>query len=100
MTRVHDNPALQRYEILVDDEVAGFADYQKTDTMIALTHTEIDSRFEGQGMGGTLVRYALDDVRKQGLKAQPVCSYVEAWMTRHPEYQDLDYRASSGGATD
>ena len=100
MTQVQDNPELHRYEIMADDGLAGFADYQKTDTMVVFTHTEIDARFKGQGMGGTLVRHALDDVRRQGLKALPVCSYVEGWMNRHPDYQDLNYRASSSAETD
>ena len=50
-----------------------------------LTHTEVETRFEGQGLGGELVRQALEDIRSQGLPVLPTCPLVQQWMTRHPE---------------
>lgn len=83
--RVVDNPEQHRYEMLIDGERAGFAAYQKTGELIVLTHTEVETRFEGQGLGGELVRQALDDIRSQGLPVLPTCPFVQQWMTRHPE---------------
>ena len=97
---VADDPAEQRYEITVDGAVMGFAAYQRTDEMIVFTHTEIDPAAPGQGLGGKLVRAALDDVRRQGLKALPICPFVQEWIRRHPDYADLDYRAPKGRVTD
>ena len=94
-TEVHDSPEQQRYEIVRDGEVLGFAAYQKTDQLVVFTHTEIDPALEGQGAGGTLVRAALDDVRRQGLRVLPICPFVHGWMARHPDYADLDYRSDS-----
>lgn len=91
---VQDNTERTRYEATRDGEVLGFADYIRTPDSLVFTHTEIDPRFEGQGVGGTLVRAALDDVRAQGLLALPTCPFVEAWMARHPDYADLDYRSA------
>ena len=53
------------------------------------THTEIDPDAEGSGLGGTLVRGALDDVRQKGGRVVPRCSFVRGWIERHPEYGDL-----------
>ena len=36
-----------------------------------------------------LVRAALAHAREQGLKVRPLCSYVQAYMRRHPEVQSL-----------
>ena len=36
-----------------------------------------------------LVRAALAHTREQGLKVRPLCSYVQAYMRRHPEVQSL-----------
>lgn len=83
-----------RYELVRDGEVVGFAGYQKTDEIIVLTHTEVDPELSGQGIGGKLVRGVLDHVRELGLKVLPVCPFVEGWMAKHPDYQDLDYRSS------
>jgi predicted GNAT family acetyltransferase len=101
MTTVRDNPTEHRYEIHDDaDAVLGFAAYQKTDELIVFTHTEVDPATEGQGVGGQLVRGALDHVRTLGLPVLPVCPFVQGWMGRHPDYADLDYRRSGKKSAD
>ena len=88
-TTVTDNAERERYEIHVDGSLAGFAEYRgHTDTR-TFTHTEIDERFEGQGVGSRLVHDALEDARRQGLKVIPMCPFVKAYMSRHPETLDL-----------
>ena len=61
--------------------------------MVVFTHTEVLPAHEGEGVGSTLVRHALDDVRSRGLKALAVCPFVLGWIRRHPEYADLEYRS-------
>jgi hypothetical protein len=86
---VTDNAERERYEIHVDGSLAGFAEYRgHTDTR-TFTHTEVDERFEGQGVGSRLVHDALEDARRQGLKVIPMCPFVKAYMGRHPETLDL-----------
>jgi uncharacterized protein len=99
-TKVVDVPDRQRYEIVRDDSVLGYAAYQKTDQLVVFTHTEVDSSVEGQGVGGQLVRGALDHVRSLGLPVLPICPFVHAWMSRHPDYIDLDYRRPPSRVTD
>jgi uncharacterized protein len=86
---VRDNPAEQRYEIWVDGEPAGFARYQRMGDDLALTHTEIDVRFEGQGLGSALARSILDSLREAGTKVLPYCPFVRGYIDHHPEYLDL-----------
>ena len=81
-------------------QTLGFAAYQKANRLIVLTHTEIEPGLEGQGIGGLLLRGALDDVRSQGLPVLPLCPFVQAWMGRHQEYLDLDYRHPVSRVTD
>lgn len=97
---VVDVPDRQRYEIRRGDEVLGFAAYDKSESLIVFTHTEVDPALEGQGVGGQLVREALDHVRTLGLPVLPICPFVQAWMARHPDYADLDYRRPSSRVTD
>ncbi|WP_019608246.1 GNAT family N-acetyltransferase [Nocardiopsis sp. CNS-639] len=94
-TDVVDVRDRKRYEIRVDGEVAGFAEYILTDDMVTFTHTEIDPAHEGRGLGGTLVRGALDDVRPRGLMVLPLCPFVKGWIQRHPDYTDLVYRSAA-----
>jgi len=98
--QVVDVPHRQRYEIVRDDVVLGYAAYQRTDQLIVFTHTEVDPSVEGQGIGGQLVAGALDHVRTLGQPVLPICPFVQAWMARHPEYADLDYRRPTSNVTD
>lgn len=86
---VADNPERERYEIRVGEELAGFTQYRLRPGLIAFVHTEIDERFEGQGLGGRLIAFALDDVRARELAALPFCPFVSAYIQRHPEHVDL-----------
>ncbi|KRF34080.1 GNAT family N-acetyltransferase [Nocardioides sp. Soil805] len=99
-TEVVDVRERQRYEARRDGAVLGHAAYQETDQLVVFTHTEVDPSLEGQGIGGLLVRGALDNVRRRGLAVLPICPFVQAWMTRHPDYADLDYRSPGSTVTD
>ena len=99
-TEVVDVPDGHRYEIRRDGRVLGHAAYQKTDELIVFTHTEVDPALEGQGIGGQLVRGALDDVRTLGIRVLPICPFVQSWMARHREYAELDYRRPDSRVTD
>ena len=85
-----NNEAEHRYEAYVDGELAGEAYYERDDKRIVFTHTEVDDRFEGQGVGSALARFALDDVRAEGThRVVPRCPFIKGWIDRHPDYQDL-----------
>jgi predicted GNAT family acetyltransferase len=87
---VTNNEAEHRYEARVDGELAGAAYYDTADDLIVFTHTEVDDAFEGHGVGSTLARAALDDVRADGRrKVIARCPFIRAWIDRHPDYQDL-----------
>lgn len=86
---VADNPSAHRFEITVDGQVAGFADYQRGDGEIEFTHTVVDDAHEGQGLGSTLVKAALDDVRGAGVLVVPTCPFVKRYVERHRDYADL-----------
>lgn len=86
---VTENAERERYEIHVDGSLAGFAEYRGRGDTRTFTHTEVDERFEGQGVGSKLVHDALEDARARGLRVIPMCPFVRAYMGRHPEYLDL-----------
>ncbi len=90
--QISHHEARERYEIRHDDAVAGFAQYTKAPGLVVFTHTEIRPEHEGKGLAGQLIRFALDDVREAGSLVLPICPFVQAYMQRHPEYGDLDYR--------
>ncbi|GAB3689853.1 GNAT family N-acetyltransferase [Saccharopolyspora tripterygii] len=86
---IKDNPDADRFEIRVDGELAGFAEYKLKTGQISFTHTEVDDRFSGQGLAGKLVRAALDEARNRELRVLPFCPYVRGWIAKHSDYLDL-----------
>jgi predicted GNAT family acetyltransferase len=86
---VRDNPEADRFEVHVDDELAGFAEYRVHEGVIDLTHTEVDPKFKGQGLAGKLVQQALEEIRGRGLSVRPYCPYVNKFIAEHDEYADL-----------
>lgn len=89
MPEVKDAPDQSRFEIYVDDDRVGVLDYYLTGDTITMPHTEIDPAYGGQGLGGALVKGALDEARSRGLSVRPACSFVRHYIEEHPEYQDL-----------
>jgi predicted GNAT family acetyltransferase len=96
---VADHPERQRFEIQLDGELVGFADYQPRDGVLAFTHTEVDPRHRGKGLAGALIEAALQQVRANGGRVLPLCSYVADYISHHPEFSSLVAygRSDAGG---
>jgi uncharacterized protein len=82
-------PELGRYELRVDGELVGLADYRRRDDRIIFTHTEVDQDRRERGLGSVLVEAALEDTRSQGLDVVPICPFVARYIEEHPEYAKL-----------
>lgn len=93
--QVHDAAERHRFEAELDGRTAGFAEYIRTPTLVVYPHTEVDTAFEGRGVGSALARAALDDARARGLAVLATCPFIAGYMRRHPEYQDLAYQNTS-----
>jgi hypothetical protein len=77
------------YDVELNGTPAGLIRFTRDDNVITMVHTEIDPQFEGQGVGGELVKRALDDVRARGERVIPLCPFVSAYIDNHAEYADL-----------
>ena len=86
---MRDVPESDRYEIRDGDRVLGLAAYERRGDTVVFTHTEVDPDAGEDGVGSTLVRAALDDVRASGGSVVARCSFVRGWIERHPDYADL-----------
>lgn len=85
------NTSESRFEVHVDDTLAGFTNYRSRDagSRFAFLHTEVFEEFGGRGLASVLVRGALDELREAGTRAVPYCPYVAQWIKKHPEYEDM-----------
>lgn len=85
---VRHDAASRRFEIRVDGSTCEL-DYRWRDGVMTITHTGVPAAVAGRGLAGALVRAALETARAEGWKVVPACSYAEAWMRRHPDFDAL-----------
>ena len=86
---VQDNPDRNRFELLVDSAVAGFAAYRAQDGAVVITHSEVDPAHRGEGLGQELARQTLDQLRERGARVVPACPFFADYVSRNPQYSDL-----------
>lgn len=92
MVTVTRNDAEQRYELHVDGERVGIADFRVVGDRVEMPHTLVDPSRRGEGLAAELVREALVDIRAAGRTVVPTCWYVAEYLDRHPEFADLRAR--------
>ena len=78
-------PATQRYVASLDGELAAELIYREEDGAIVLAHTVVRPDLRGGEIGSQLVQHVLDDVRPRGLPIVAECTFVAAYLRRHPE---------------
>lgn len=88
---VEDVPEARRYEARVagTGQLAGFAEYRRSQDRIAFVHTEVFPAYEGHGVGSALAGTSLEEARTERLRVLPACPFYRGYLERHPEYADL-----------
>lgn len=90
-------PERHRHELLEAETVIGTAHYQDYDDAAGsgriFFHTVVEDDYTGQGLGGRLTGFALDDAVAEGLPVVAVCAYFASYVEGHPEYQRHSVRA-------
>jgi predicted GNAT family acetyltransferase len=81
--------APDRFQIAADGIPAGATFFVDHDGHRVFFHTEVLERFEGRGLAATLVADALDATRAEGLRVMPVCPYVQRYLTKHHQHDDI-----------
>jgi hypothetical protein len=85
---VTDSAARSRFELDLGGGTA-FIDYRRVGKTLYLDHTEVPTAWRGHGVGGRMVKGALELMRERGERVVPVCSFIESYMLYHPEYAEL-----------
>jgi predicted GNAT family acetyltransferase len=84
MAEIVDDAADERLHVEIDGVTAELL-YEVEDGALLILHTEVPSALEGQGVGGRLVRAALERARRDGLTVVPWCPFARRWMREHPD---------------
>ncbi|EME62199.1 GNAT family N-acetyltransferase [Rhodococcus sp. GXMU-t2271] len=98
-TEVTDNKDQNRFELRLNGDLVGILGYFDTDRpsgvpgrnhpVVDFLHTVIVEDFGHRGLAGVLVGRSLDLARERGWRVRPVCTYVQRFLTAHPEYRDV-----------
>lgn len=84
------NTDRDRYELWSGAEFIGLEGYELADDgIVVLQHTVIEEKYGRQGYARAMVTLILDDIREHGQKIRPLCTYVQSYLERFPEYNDL-----------
>ena len=96
--RIMDAAGRRRYEALLHDRVAGYADYRRVGDRLVFVHTVVAEWAEGRGIGSRLAEAALDDARARDLGITVHCPFIAGYIERHPQYADLIRLPGSSGS--
>jgi predicted GNAT family acetyltransferase len=88
MLEIVNNEATRRWEARLDGELAGYAEYRPGRGRMVFTHTVVEPRFEGRGVGSGLARAALDAAVSGGQRIVPYCPFISAYLRRHRDYDE------------
>jgi predicted GNAT family acetyltransferase len=84
-----DDGAKGRYRILIKDKEAEMTYRRSASGVITIDHTGVPLALRGRRIGESLVRRAVEDARRDGVKIIPLCPFAKAQIERHPEWQDV-----------
>jgi len=82
------NEQNRQFELDVEGQKA-IITYSKKEGAIALNHTEVPESLQGKGIANKIVSQALNYIKENGFKVIPNCSFVAAYIQRHPEWKSL-----------
>jgi uncharacterized protein len=84
MSEVVDDPQHHRLVLEQDGFTAELVYQQRHDNFVIL-HTEVPEELGGQGIGGKLVRAALERAAASDLTVKPWCPFARKWLKDHPD---------------
>ena len=82
---VTDNREASQFELVVDGHTAVLA-YERTRASLMLVHTEVPPSLRRRHLADVLAKAAIDAAHAEGLQIVAVCSFVKAYLRKHPEH--------------
>ena len=89
MTDVAFEAETSRYVLPLDGGEEAEVNVSRSGDLLTIRRVFVPPSHEGQGIAARLMKHVAADLRAQGLKAVPVCSYADVWFRRNRDQQDL-----------
>ena len=96
--RIEHLPAQHRFEIYLDESLAGFSDYLESEGVRTFNHTVTLPEHRGHGLAAVLTEHVLEDSRAGGFTVNPACWFVREFIESSAgRYDDLLEESSLPG---
>lgn len=96
--QIVENAAQDRFELWLDGGLVGIIGYAVEGgdcrpggdgCVVALMHTVVMEENWHRGLAAVLVGHTLDTARGRGWRIRPVCTYVQGFVAKNPDYAPL-----------
>lgn len=78
------------FSAVINEREAGKMTYSWSgETQITIDHTEVNSEYQGKGVGKALVEKSAEFAREKNLKIRPQCSFAKKIMERSSDFDDV-----------
>lgn len=90
-----NNTDRSRFELWDGDTMLGLVGYEVSPATMSrpsvyrLLHTVVEEEFGRQGVARLMVTMVMTRLRLDGLLFEPVCTYVQRYLGRFPEYRSM-----------
>jgi predicted GNAT family acetyltransferase len=89
---VNDDRVNRRFVLDREGAIAELL-YDVESGQLILLHTEVPNALGGRGIGGLLLRAAVERARADHLTIVPQCPFARRWLAQHPDVApDIDIR--------
>lgn len=79
----------KNFSVTIEEGEARLSYKSINDHLVEAYSTYVPDQARGLGLGGRLARDFFEFVKRKNLKVRPSCSYVEMYMSKHPDMQNL-----------
>ena len=70
---------------VLEPDVGAELRYRVNGNRFVLVHTEVPDELRGRGIGGRLVRAAVERAGLEDMTVVPLCRYARRWLETHPD---------------
>lgn len=92
MTIKH-SPDEQAFTVTEDGQKGELTYARPADGIVDFQHTWVDEALRGRHIGDALAEKALTFAKEEGLRIRTTCTFMKAYVERHPEWQSLRDKA-------
>lgn len=77
------------FSAIDNGEKLGYITYIPSGDTLTVTHTVVDEKAEGQGIGKQLVKQVVEFARNEKKTIDPQCPFAASVIEKNPDFQDV-----------